>query len=526
MKTTAPDRTFRLPTLPAVAVQLLNIFSDPDISFREVARLIESDPALAAKILKAANSAQFGCGRGIADIGRALTLLGERTVTALALGFSLSEVSTRKGKQQQLFQDYWLQAVARAMTCELLGKRYARGKEGELFVGGLLSSIGSLALLHSEPESYAQVRAEADAGPRSLLEIQREAYGTDYIELTTQLLGQWKLPPEIISSILDQAREIGYFEESDPKELTIFDKTIAVAGAIGEFLYLDKKAVSLIRIDELMGLFFNMPEKEIDAFITQVRERMADSADMFQTDASRLPSPSEIMSQAMEQLSEIAATALKDSTAPNSHDVLEENGRLRRRVEELTRRSTIDPLTQVFNRGYLIERLSEQVAVARLRQQRIGMIFIDVDHFKKVNDTHGHPAADRVLECVARAIESEVRASDVLGRYGGEEFVILLGPTDVLGLERIGERIRLRIAQEKVQYEDKRITVTASIGGTVMGPPVEGDNFQKRLIEYADAAMYVAKRNGRDQVILIDVDADGNQQQISPPKTLPQDAAP
>ncbi len=519
MKTSAPARTFRLPTLPAVAVQLLNIFSDPDVSIREVARLIESDPALAAKILKAANSAQFGCGRGIAEIGRALTLLGKRTVTSLALGFSLSEISTRNGKQQKLFQDYWLQAVSRAMTCELLGKRFARGKEGELFVSGLLSSIGSLALLHSEPESYAQVRAEAESGTRPLLDIQREVYGTDYVELTTQLLGQWKLPPEIISSIVDQSRDLGYFEATDPKELTIFDKTVAVAGAIGEFLCVEKKAVSLIRIHELMGLFFGMPEKEIDEFVTQVRERLSDSADMFQTDASRLPSPSEIMSQAMEQLSEIAASALRDHSAPNSHDVLEENGRLRRRVEELTRRSAIDPLTQVFNRGYLIERLSEQVAVARLRQQRIGMIFIDVDHFKQVNDTYGHPAGDRVLEVVARAIESEVRASDVLGRYGGEEFVVLLGPTDVASLERVGERIRKRIAEGVIIYEDKEISVTASVGGTVMGPPVEGDNFQDRLIEYADAAMYVAKRGGRDQVVLIEVDADGNQQQISPPKS-------
>jgi len=517
MKTSA--RTFRLPTLPAVAVQLLNVFSDPDVAIREVARLIESDPALAAKILKAANSAQFGCGRGIADISRALTLLGKRTVTSLALGFSLSDVATGKGPQKDLFQDYWLQAVVRAITCELLGRRFARGKEGELFVGGLLSSIGSLALLHSEPTAYADLKTKADGNDRNLLTLQRDAYGTDAVTLTAQLLGQWKLPAEIISAIQDQSREISFFEETDPKEVTIFDKAVAVGATMGEFLCRQKRAVALIRIHELMGMFFNVPEKEIDEFIGQVQERLAGSADMFRTDASHIPVTSEILANAMEQLSELAALALKDSTAPNSHDVLEENGRLRRRVEELTRRSTIDPLTHVFNRGYLTERLMEQVAVARLRQQRLGLIFIDVDHFKKVNDTHGHAAGDRVLELIARAIEGEVRASDVLGRYGGEEFIVLLGPTDLSGLERVGERIRYRIAQEVIEYEGKRIPVTASIGGVVMGPPAESDGFQDRLVEYADAAMYVAKRGGRDQVILIHVDEEGNQQQVSPAKT-------
>lgn len=512
MKTSA--RNFRLPTFPAVAIQLLNVFSDPDVSIREVAKLLESDPALAGKILKAANSATFGCGRGIADIGRALTLLGKRTVTSLALGFSLSEVSANTGKHKALFQDYWLQAVVRATTCEQLGRKHARGKEGELFAAGLLSSIGGLALLHTEPDTFAQVRATAESEGRNPLELQRLAFGTDSIQLTAQLLDQWNLPGDIIAAVRDQANDVAVLDNTDPAELTIFDKCVAVAAAMGDFLCQDKRALALIRIHELMGLFYDAGPEDVDQLIALVRERLTGSAEMFQANAAHLPSPSEILSQAMEQLSELAASALKDGNAPNSHDVLEENGRLRRRVEELTRRSMIDPLTHVFNRGYLIERLAEQVTVARLRQHRISMIFIDVDHFKVVNDTHGHPAGDKVLENVARAIESVIRASDVLGRYGGEEFIVLTGSSDAAGLACVGERIREKIAECISEYEGQRIPVTASIGGTILGPPVEGDNTQERLIECSDAAMYAAKRGGRNQVVLIDIDPDGHQQQI------------
>jgi diguanylate cyclase (GGDEF)-like protein len=517
MKTTT--RTFRLPTLPAVAIRLLNVFSDPDVAIRDVARLIETDPALAAKILKAANSVQFGCGRGIADIARALTLLGKRTVTSLALGFSLSEVATGKGKHKQLFEEYWLQAVVRALTCEHLGRRYARGKEGELFICGLLSSIGWLALLHSEPDSFAELRAQDGNDLRVQLERQRMAYGTDYLELTGRLLDEWKLPQDLIHAVQNQLEDVTVFESMDPKEITIFNKIVSISTSMGDFLCSDQRALSLIRIHELMGLFFNAPEAEIDLMISQVRDKIAGSAEMFQTDASTIGSPTEILAQAMDQLSELAASALKDNSAPNSHDVLEENGRLRRRVEELTRRSTIDPLTHVFNRGYLVERLSEQIAVARLRQQRLGLVFIDVDHFKKVNDTYGHPAGDKVLEKVARAIESVIRASDVLGRYGGEEFIVLVGPTDQSGLERVSERIRLKIAQEVIEYESTRIGVTASIGGAILGPPVEGDNFQERLIEAADASMYAAKRGGRNQVVLLCTEEDGTQRHIMPSRS-------
>ena len=508
------SRTFRLPTFPAVAVRLLDVFSDPDVSIRDVAKVLESDPALAAKILKAANSATFGCGRGIADIGRALTLLGKRTVTSLALGFSLSDVATKRGDQKQLFQDYWLQAVVRATTCEHLGRRYSRGKEGELFAAGLLSSLGWLALLHSEPAKFDEIRKKADVEDLNPLELEQEAFGTDYIQLTSQLLGQWNLPAELISAARDQAAELTVLEGTDPSEITIFDKAVSVAAAMGSFLCQGKRAISLIRIHELMGMFFGASQDDVDQLIAQVRERLSASAEMFQAEAGHLPSPSEILSQAMEQLSELAASALRDGNTPNSQDVLEENGRLRRRVEELTRRSTIDPLTHIFNRGYLTERLAEQVAVARLRQQKVGLIFIDVDHFKSVNDTYGHAAGDRVLERVARAIESVIRTSDVLGRYGGEEFIVLTGSGDITGLGCVGERIRARIAEEAIEYDGRPIVVTASIGGALMGPPIEGDDTQQRLIDSADAAMYMAKRNGRNQVVLMHENEQGQQETV------------
>jgi diguanylate cyclase (GGDEF)-like protein len=285
---------------------------------------------------------------------------------------------------------------------------------------------------------------------------------------------------------------------------------------MGSFLCQGKRAVSLIRIHELMGLFFGASQDDVDQLIAQVRERLSSSAEMFQADAAHLPSPSEILSQAMDQLSELAASALKDGNTPNSQDVLEENGRLRRRVEELTRRSTIDPLTHVFNRGYLTERLAEQVAVARLRQQRIGLIFIDVDHFKAVNDTYGHAAGDRVLERVARSIESVIRTTDVLGRYGGEEFIVLTGSGDIAGLGCVGERIRAQIAEERIECDGQVIPVTASLGGALMGPPVEGDDLPQRLIDCADAAMYMAKRNGRNQFVLIHENEQGQQETVMP----------
>jgi diguanylate cyclase (GGDEF)-like protein len=168
-------------------------------------------------------------------------------------------------------------------------------------------------------------------------------------------------------------------------------------------------------------------------------------------------------------------------------------------LSDAERRAQTDPLTGVLNRRSLIERLDAACARAKARGLPIALLFIDLDHFKQINDTFGHPAGDACLRAIIEPIHAELRQSDVIGRYGGEEFVVILSSADAAGATAIAQRIVDRVADVRVSGFGEPIGVTCSIGIAasdtlgIWGEP---------LLAQADAAVYVAKRSGRNQIHL------------------------
>jgi diguanylate cyclase (GGDEF)-like protein/excisionase family DNA binding protein len=155
-----------------------------------------------------------------------------------------------------------------------------------------------------------------------------------------------------------------------------------------------------------------------------------------------------------------------------------------------------DALTGLYNHRYLHERLSDELHRAREVDKPLSVLFCDLDHFKQYNDAHGHSAGDKVLREIAHLIEQGVRNVDIAGRYGGEEFVVLLVETDADAALLVAERIRERI--EAAGFVADGHPLTVSIG--VATYPGDGER-REELLERADAAMYVAKRLGRDRVV-------------------------
>jgi diguanylate cyclase (GGDEF)-like protein len=175
----------------------------------------------------------------------------------------------------------------------------------------------------------------------------------------------------------------------------------------------------------------------------------------------------------------------------------------RRRVERLLIEtqtlSHLDPLTGLFNRRYLAEQAPRVWRQARREGTRVAAMVLDLDHFKKLNDAHGHAAGDAVLRAVALSLGATVRPTDVLARTGGEELVVLglVGDSDEAG--RLAERLRAAVANTRT---DDGHAVTTSIG-IALTRPEDGENATEalwKLIDRADAAMYDAKQQGRDRV--------------------------
>jgi diguanylate cyclase (GGDEF)-like protein len=166
-------------------------------------------------------------------------------------------------------------------------------------------------------------------------------------------------------------------------------------------------------------------------------------------------------------------------------------------LSDAERRAETDPLTGVLNRRSLIERLEAGCLRAQARDMPIALLFIDLDHFKQINDSYGHLAGDACLAAVVAPIQAELRQSDIVGRYGGEEFIVILSSASAAAAHPIAERIRERVASVRVEGFGPSIRLTCSIG--VAASDTLGV-WGKHLIARADEAVYAAKRSGRNCV--------------------------
>jgi diguanylate cyclase (GGDEF)-like protein len=156
-----------------------------------------------------------------------------------------------------------------------------------------------------------------------------------------------------------------------------------------------------------------------------------------------------------------------------------------------------DSLTGCYNRGYTLEAIENELRRARRSHAPVSILMFDIDHFKQINDKHGHLAGDRAIVEVAQQLQSTVRASDIKCRYGGDEFIVVLPETDLVGAARVAENLRSAISRTVVKFRSEAISVTITIGAACS----HGEDLNvTALVANADAALYDAKRKGRNRV--------------------------
>jgi len=188
----------------------------------------------------------------------------------------------------------------------------------------------------------------------------------------------------------------------------------------------------------------------------------------------------------------------KDSQAHN--ELLKNNIDLRKLVMQ-------DYLTGVFNRRYLIQQLRQQVELAIRYKQPMAVLFVDIDHFKKINDTYGHQAGDEVLKELVHVMKSTIRSTDILTRYGGEEFIVLAPQTDHASATLLAERIRQGIANKHFHTSKENIRFTVSLGvSSFKGKNQESGKIVEKLLFLADYRCHEAKIRGRNQVVTINLE--------------------
>ena len=485
----------RLPSPPSIAIRILDTVRKDDFSFRDLARIIESDPALVAKILKVANSPYYNFARKVTSIETAISILGTHAVKNIALSFVIC--ADMKGNENTGFDFdlYWRRAITAAVAADrtaiLLNLRCP-----DIFVTALLQDIGIIVFNASLPERYQLTMKENLSSQDPLHAIERHCFGFDHQELGAELLNSWQLPEEICIPILYHHR-IDQIPDLYRDQIDI----LKISGYLSAIYHGDRSVTKVKMVRSKMKEAFGIQGEAVDKLIDDVASKSLEILSSFDVSPGTMQPFSTILQEANEELGKLNTSyelmvielrQAKEKTEKLANELHSANIKL----HELAFR---DALTGLFNHRFFQEALDRELDRTMRYQRDLSLIIFDIDHFKKVNDTYGHPVGDRVLAAIGRSAEQTVRNSDVIARYGGEEFAIILPETDFMGAAALAERLRSGIELLDIEVEGTTIKVTVSVGFTSCRHNIR--NPEKRtIIGMADKALYIAKQSGRNKV--------------------------
>jgi len=457
-----------LPSLPALAVRVIALANDPATQMTHIADAVALDAALSVKMLKVANSPLFAARRRADSVRQAISLLGTHAAISIALSFSLAAALSRSRQTVIDIGRFLRRAILSAIAARALGESLKLDHIDDIFLAGLLQDIGVLALCSALGSDYSRIVAAAGADHDALLLAERSQLGSGHDEVGAWLMERWHLPDGLVRSVL-----LSHSALSDSAPAAV--RCVALAGCIADLCLKAPGAQNAYPTAERLGIDPALVEQSLHTIATLLPEMH----DLFEVD---LLTPEQ-------------ATAMLDH-ARELQAIYEIN-----KTRELEDRSQRDPLTGAYNRGFFDETLRREFEIATRRQWPLSVALIDLDHFKAINDTYGHPTGDAVLVAIARAAMGQLRQTDALARYGGEEFAMILPDTGQDQAVGILERLKQGIAE--ICYGDEQglaVRVTASIGVATFGVGHTPFTAPSEVIKAADRALYVAKRSGRNRV--------------------------
>lgn len=494
-----------LPSPPRIVLQVLEEASRLDCEPVKLAAIIHRDAALCGKILRAINSALYSLPRSVTSIQRAIALLGLKPLRSLVLSLSLPALQ-RQASRSPWSQNYWKESVAGAMVAHELAIHLRRpGPEDDL-VAGLLRDIGVLALQQVCPADYARVLEHTDQElARDWCGLERQLLGADHAEVSAFLLCRWSLPKEIAEAVrFHHAPERA---ETLPHTVAERVRLLAFASRIARLQVDAGKPEQLREIMDFGRCHFGLDEAALTTFLEPLAQKIDDFAALLDLDIGACDPYPRILARASEVLTELTM-----ETSVDRLRVLEQKQRaeqetrfLRKQTNRLRDELLRDPLTGAFNRGCLEEQLRLRFRRARRRGTLLGLIFIDLDDFKQVNDRCGHLVGDRVLKETCGHLAAGVRQGDLVARYGGDEFCILVEKASPEGLRAMADRLWQALNGSAFRSQ----SLGASLGA-VLCLPRSYPRSATEMLDVADRAMYAAKSEGKNQIKFISLldDAD------------------
>ena len=441
----------------------------------KVVEILRVDPALTAKLLRLANSPLYARRRHIETLQQAVTLLGLDTVMTAAL--SLTLLSDTTAQSADVFRRQWSRSVYAAVSAQALAAQCADVPAPDAFLAALLQDVGILALARLEPGLYADlVETDHDA----LTARERSMLGVDHAEAGAELLASWNLPSHVVGAVRHSHDVVG--ESSNA-----LDGIVALSGRIADAIE-DRHDMAEIS-DQACAI--GVTEDQLNDALEAISIALPPLTALLNAAA---PPEGRLAEMAAEMIMErmMSAQAATEQLRDQAADAAETAERL---VEEHRN----DPLTGQLTRRSFEVALDEHVEQWNRFGWPLAVLFIDVDHFKQVNDTYGHGVGDEVLTHVAATLARQLRQGDLIGRFGGDEFVIALPAVNVTTVRSVATRLVAAVRSHPVTTPTGELhhqTISVGVATTDRHPaPIT----RQTLLEAADGALYVAKHRGRNQ---------------------------
>jgi diguanylate cyclase (GGDEF)-like protein len=456
------------------------------VGIEELARLAQSDPAFAVRVLNLVNSPALARAKPVRDISQAASLLGARGLRNIALSLAVGEMVPSAEEGTILL----VQSLRRAIAALVLAEALGHSEPQVCFTVGLLLDVGVLVRARTDLAAALEV-SRLPAEHRVLHEHIR--FGEAHPAVGARIGTEYKLPDDMIAAIA------GHHDDAIPEAKLSRIAWLAerIAGVF------ETGAVGQAREQVCqLGVGLGMTAARMDALFQELPARVEHLAATFERDVGPQPDLHQLRDDANARLVEM--NRQYEETVATLRRVLEEKETLAKRLEELNlvlaTQAATDALTGLPNRRALEQVLARDLARAERTGDPLSVVLLDVDHFKRFNDTYGHLVGDQVLRHMSGVVQRSLREGDFVARYGGEEFCLVLPRATQEGALLAARRVRMAIERNRLKCDAGELSVTSSFGVTTYLPGVVPRTYEA-LFKEADEALYAAKEQGRNCVV-------------------------
>lgn len=481
-----------LPTTVAVAMKFIDLGKKPDADPAEYAKVIASDSSLSTKLLALANSSWFGVRHRVTKVNMGVNLLGLATVRTLAISYCATGLHHKLRLTPAETRMFWSASLSKAAAarCWLARTQPSLAEEG--FACGLFQDL-ALPFMYASAKEPVLAYLQQAPNLKERLAAERGLFCLDHAEWGRSIAQKMELPQLFVDAVAHHHQHEALVEMLGKGPLA---DGVYIAGLFPHVL----ERWNAEDARTLRQFLADHGGIETEEFLAQVQHEFDTLYGYFENGAASEANLTRLMEEALESIADNTTQLV--STVQG---LIRETAQAGREVQQAIQKSRHledkalrDPLTGLLNRAGLLERAEAVLDEARLRQWPVAIAFLDIDDFKAINDNMGHGVGDAALRALAVVLTDHMRREDVVGRFGGDEFVLILGNCQQKDAERVIGRIVEAVATTAVAEPNPVITVSA---GLLWTPSVSGVGALDDLLRESDHLMYDAKRAGGNRLL-------------------------